>query len=158
MNSYKNYIQEGSVYKLKLFSMTYAFLIIFGLLLFYCAFFVIDQDNLMGRNFSIFGGLFCIVAVILRMNGKFIIDKNQRKVTLKSTALAKGREFSFEDFSRFFVTKTSYLGFVTTNVSGEIYFMEHGKEKGYMMKQTFFVTRPVQRVIDETVEIMGVEH
>ena len=158
MKTYKNYTQEGNVYHLKQFSTAYFFLIIFGLFLLYAAFFIIEDTGSTGGIISILCGLFCIAAVILRMGGKFVIDKNRRTVFLKRTSLAKEREFAFEDFSRFYVMKYSYFGFLTTNVMGDIYFLENGKEKGHQLKQTFFSAKPVQRVIDETAEIMEIQN
>ena len=156
MNPYKDYRQEGNVYTLRLFSAAYMAFIVIGLFLLYAAFFMIDSSNGAGRNFAIFGGLFFIILSLLRMGGKFIIDKNHKKFIFKRSAIGKEIEYPIEGFSRFYVTKFSYFGFLTTNVVGEIYFWQNGKEKAFQLKQTFLSAKPVQRVIDETADILGI--
>lgn len=156
MKKFKSFNQQSGIYTLKMTQTSTYILGIFGLLLLYVAFFVIDATNTTAKYSSAAIGALLLLAAYLRMGARFIIDKNQKKIMFKRNALAKEQEFSMDDFSRFYVEKLVYLGIITTNISGNIYFLKEGKEKGFMMIQSFLFASPVQRAIDEAAEILEI--
>lgn len=156
MKELKKFKQEGNIYSLKMTQSATYVLVIFGLLLFYIAFFVLDSADKTLKYSTVIIGLLVIFAGYLRFGAKFIIDKNTGKILIKRNAISKEMEFNIKDFSRFHVEKIISLGFITTNVSGSIHFLKDGKEKGFLMVQTFLFSRPVQEVIDEAASILDI--
>ncbi|PIF44505.1 hypothetical protein CLU96_1481 [Chryseobacterium sp. 52] len=85
---------------------------------------------------------------------KLIIDPQQQTITCKPSIFVSTKTYSFQDFSHFQVLAMKYLGFITTNVFLNIYFVVNGKEHKFMIGQAL-THKGIQKMVNETEDIMS---
>lgn len=155
MQSFKYFTQEGNVYiktPPKALYYTLALLILAIALLS----FIYGES----RNVKLLAGMIGLLGLILllRTTATSKFDTVARTITAQSMFFLPARVFSFDDFDHFLVNKQSYLGLLTINSTASIIIInKNGKKRTLMLHQAMFVTKPLQKVIDEAAQIIGVE-
>jgi hypothetical protein len=91
---------------------------------------------------------------ILRTTAKINFDTLARKMTYKKFFFTPEKEYSFDEFDHFLISKMTNIG-ITLNVSATMIFYKNDKEKRILVRQGFFVTKPLQNFTDELSDIMG---
>ncbi|SDG27030.1 hypothetical protein [Chitinophaga filiformis] len=154
MQSFKYFTKEGNVYiktPPKALYYTLALLILAIALLS----FIYGES----RNVKLLAGMIGLLGLIilLRTTATSRFDTVARTITAQSMFFLPARVFSFDDFDHFLVNKQSYLGLLTINSTASIIINKNGKKRTLMLHQVMFVTKPLQKVIDEAAQIIGVE-
>lgn len=155
MNQYKYYIQQGNQYTLKPSRTTPIIIGVTGLILLYVAFFVIDGSNSAGRWGFFLLALLLIAATFISLKSKFIIDTQAKTLTTKPSATFPQTVIPFSNFDGFIVHKSTYG--ITLTASAAVTAIRNGKRREYLMMSTVLSARPLQRMIDETTEIMNLK-
>lgn len=96
------------------------------------------------------------IIILLRATATTRFDTEARTITVQSFFFLPPRVFFFEDFQHFLVNKQTYMGLFTANATATIVMKKNGKKRVLLLHQTMFVTKPLQRVVDETAHIMGI--
>ena len=91
---------------------------------------------------------------ILRTTAKISFNPVTRNMIYKKFFFTTEKEYSFDDFDHFLISKMTNIG-ITLNVSATMIFNKNGKEKRILVRQGFFVTKPLQNFTDELSDIMG---
>lgn len=155
MDNLRFYEMEGGVYVFKIAKGMRTVLLLSAVLCVLIAFFVLHKGQNGGKFGLLFVAVLCLLGYLNRSKGRFSIDKTNKRVTFKSAVWSPELTFPFEAFSRFYVHKVSYFGFIPINATGTIYFMkDNGKETGFLLRMTAGATKSIQRAIDETAGLM----
>lgn len=95
-----------------------------------------------------------VVMGILRSTGKISFDTVARQITIQTFFFSTEKTYTFDDFDHFLVVKNTSL-FIPLNVSAILILNHGGKEKRVLLRQSFFVAKPLQRLSDELSVILG---
>lgn len=102
---------------------------------------------------AFFLGILAVIG-ILRTTGRIAFNTTSREITIQSFFFSSERTYSFDDFDHFLVVKNTSL-FIPLNISAIMILYPNGKEKRILLRQSFFVAKPLQRLSDELADIMG---
>lgn len=102
---------------------------------------------------AFFLGIFVVIG-ILRTTGRISFNTATRQITTQSFFFSAERTYSFDDFDHFLVVKNTSL-FIPLNISAMMILYPNGKEKRILLRQSFFVAKPLQRLTDELADIMA---
>lgn len=151
MQSLKYFEQEGNTYHMKVQKRMYYFL---SLLAFAGTVAALIYGS--SRGAYVFAGSLLILGVIgiARSTAKMRFNTSARSIAIKTFFFSREREYSFDDFDHFLISKMTNIG-ITLNVSATMIFNKNGKEKRILVRQSFFVTKPLQNFTDELSDIMG---
>lgn len=153
MKSFKYFTREGDVYIKTPQRVLYYTVAV--LLIAVAIWSILYVEGPKGRvTFGLFGLLGLIIFLRGTASSRFNIK--DRTITAYSFFFMPPKVFSFDDFDHFLVNKQSYMGFVIINATATIIMKRDGKQRVLLLHQSMFVTRPLQRVIDEVSQIMGI--
>lgn len=151
MQQFKYFNQEGNLYIKKTQTALY---IVLAALLFLLMTFILYKNPNQGAKWSaIFIGLFGVV-LALRATGKLTFNTATRTITAQAFIFSPAREFRFEDFQNFLISKQTLL--ITINATATMIMNKNGKEKVLMIHQALIYTKPLQQVTEEAAQIMGI--
>lgn len=92
------------------------------------------------------------VLLLMRAGATTTFDVQNRTITAQSFFFTKPKEFHFDDFDCFLISKQRFL--ITLNATATLILAPKGKRLNLLLHQTMFVTRPLQNVVDETARIL----
>lgn len=95
-----------------------------------------------------------VVMGILRSTGKISFDTVTRQITIQTFFFSSEKIYTFDDFDHFLVIKNTSL-FIPLNASAILILNQDGKERRVLLRQSFFVAKPLQRLCDELSVILG---
>ena len=151
MQSFKYFEQDGNTYHVKIEKGMFYFL---SLLTFGGMVAALIYGSSKGAYF--FAACLGILGTIgiLRTTAKISFNTAARSMTFKTFFFTPEKEYSFDDFDHFLISKMTNIG-ITLGVSATMIFNKNGKEKRLLVRQGFFVTKPLQNFTDELSDIMG---
>ncbi|MDO5608517.1 MAG: hypothetical protein Q4G08_08695 [Capnocytophaga sp.] len=150
---------DGSIYTRKKERFAIGLLIASGLGLLFLAFKWFYGKEDIPFYTSLIISLVLFILAYTSAKGSLEIDTRKRTLTAVRSILLIKREYSFDKFVNFEAHRVLHYGFIPSNFTAHAYFLDE-KNKEYavvLMSRVFFGNlRMIQRVIDETAEIMGV--
>lgn len=151
MQTFKYFNQEGNTYikktQVALYSITSLFLLaIVGFVLY-------KNPNPGAKWVAIMFGLLGLV-LLLRCTAKLTFNTTTRIISIQPSILSKPREFRFEDFQNFLISKQTML--ITLNATASMIMEKDGKTRTLLLHQALIYTKPLQKVTDEAALIMGI--
>ncbi|NSL86299.1 hypothetical protein ECE50_005640 [Chitinophaga sp. Mgbs1] len=151
MQTLQHYTQTGSVYTKK--NQT-VFMAVVGILLLVIVALILIYGSKKPATYWMAGlvAVFGII-ILLRITGKFTLDTQARTITNQPVFFLPPQVYSFDDFQNFLVSKQTML--ITLNATASMILDKKGRQRQVLLHQTVFTTRVLQRVTDETAEIMG---
>jgi isoprenylcysteine carboxyl methyltransferase (ICMT) family protein YpbQ len=151
MQTFKYFNQEGNTYIKKTQVTLY---IIISLFLFIVVGFVLYKNPNPGAKWTAI--LFGLLGVVLlfRCTAKLTFNTTTRIITVQPSILSKPREFRFEDFQNFLISKQTML--ITLNATASMIMDKNGKDRTLLLHQAMIYTKPLQQVTDEAARIMGI--
>ncbi|MDN5286886.1 MAG: hypothetical protein JWR38_3160 [Mucilaginibacter sp.] len=151
MQSLKYFEQEGNTYHVKIQKGMFYFL---SLLSFAGMAATLIYGSSKGAYFfAVSLGILGTIG-ILRATAKMSFNTSARSMTVKTFFFTPEKEYSFDEFDHFLISKMTNIG-ITLNVSATMIFNKNGKTKRILVRQGFFVTKPLQNFTDELSDIMG---
>nr|WP_067063697.1 hypothetical protein [Mucilaginibacter sp. L294] len=151
MQSFKYFEQEGNTYHIKVQKGMFYFLSLL-------AFAVMAATLIYGNSKGAYFFAVCLGILgtigILRTTAKMSFNASARSMTIKTFFFTPEKQYSFDDFDHFLISKMTNIG-IAFNVSATMILYKNGKEKRVLVRQSFFATKPLQNFTDELSDIMG---
>jgi hypothetical protein len=151
MQSFKYFEQDGNTYHVKIQKVMFYFL---SLLTFAGMAATLIYGSSKGAYF--FAVCLAILGTIgiLRTTAKISFNTSARNMAVKTFFFSSEKQYSFDEFDHFLISKMTNIG-ITFGVSATMIFYKNDKEKRILVRQGFFVTKPIQNFTDELSDIMG---
>ncbi|SEW25053.1 hypothetical protein SAMN05428988_3595 [Chitinophaga sp. YR573] len=152
MESYKYFTREGNVY-IKIPQRTLYYIVALFLLAAAILAFVYFEKTNGNKMLCAMLGIFGLI-LLLRAGASTRFDIDNRTIIAQSFFFTSPKVFHFDDFHNFLISKQTFL--ITINATASLIVAPNGKQRNLLLHQTMFVTRPLQNVIDEAAQIMGI--
>lgn len=151
MEQFKYFTREGNVY-IKTPQRAVYYTVALFLLAIAVLVLIYGEKNNGNKVLSAMVGIFGLI-LLLRAGATTRFDVSSRTIIAQSFFFTPPKVFHFDDFENFLISKQTLL--ITVNATAVLILAPKGKQRNLLLHQTMFVTRPLQRVIDETARIMG---